>query len=229
MTQRSIQTGPTPTVIIRAGTDVTVEAAAGERVLAETSGRAGLKLDRRSETEFARLRAKVGERVLLDLRADLPRRWRKDADPKAIEVEIHGSGRVQVPPGSSVKVYASGSVDLRDVGGRLSIYAGGDARLRGAGTLAHATAGRALDVECRALDGDSLKLEAGRDLRLWVRDLADARLLVSDLGGDWQGHIGAGRVTLRLKSGGDVTLVTEHEVVADGPDQVIGRIERPQE
>ena len=227
VTQRSIQAGLNPTVLIRAGGDVTLEGVEGDRVLAETPGRTGLKVSRRSETEFARLRAKVGETVLLDLRADLPKAWRKDSDPDAIEVQLGGDGRVQVPRGSSVRVYAGHGVALRDVSGRVSVYCGRDARLRGAGTLLHASCGRALDVECQALGGDQLKLEAGGDLRLYVRELADARIVVSDLGGDWQGQIGSGRVTLRLKAGGDVTLVTEREVVAQGPDFVIGRIEKP--
>jgi hypothetical protein len=214
MTQRSIQAGRSPTVIIRAGADITVEGWDGDRVAAETDGRAGLKVGRRSETEFGRLRAKVGERVLLDLRADLPKRWRlRKGDAEAIEVQVGGSGRVWVPRGSSVKVYAGRGVDLRDVGGRVSVYSGGDARLRAVGVVAHVSSGGLLDVECQAVEGDDLKLEAGRDLRCYIRALDDARLLVSDLGGNWEGRIGAGRVTVRLKSGGDVTLVTDREVV----------------
>lgn len=227
MTQRSMLAGPNPTVIIRAGADVTVAGVAGERVLAETPGRAGLKLSRGGEAELGRLRARVGDRVLLDVRVNRPKLWRQPADAEAIEVQINGSGRVQVPPGSSVKVYASYSVDLREVGGRVSVYSGRDARLHGVGTLVHASAGRALDIECQAVEGDELKLEAGRDLRLYVRDLPDARLVVTDLGGDWQGLIGAGRVTLRLNAGGDVTLVTDREVAPQGPDFVLGRVEKP--
>ena len=217
MTQRSIQAGLTPTVIIRAGANITVEGWDGDRVVAETEGRAGLQVGRRSETEFGRLRAKVGERVLLDLRADLPRRWLlRRGDAEAIEVQMGGSGRVRVPRGGSVKIYAGGSVDLRDVGGRVSVYSGGDAHLRGVGVVVHASSGGMLDVECQSVEGDDLKLEAGRDLRCYIRALDDARLLVSDLGGNWEGRIGAGRVTVRLKSGGDVTLVTDHEVVPPG-------------
>jgi len=218
--------GPSPTVIVRAGGDVTVEGVEGERVLAETPGHGGLRVGRHSETQFARLRAKVGDRVLLDLRADLPKSLRKDADPNAIEVQF-GGGRVQVPRASSVKVYAGRSAVLSGVSGRVSVYSGRDARLSGVGMLAHASAGRALDIECQSVEGEALKLTAGRDLRLYVRELTDAHLIVSDLGGDWQGVIGSGRVTLRLNSGGDVTVVTEHEVVAQGPDQVLGKIERP--
>jgi hypothetical protein len=220
--------GPSPTVIVRAGGDVTIEGLDGERVLAETPGHGGLQLGRGSETQFARLRAKVGDRVLLDVRADLPKSLRKDADPNAIEVQL-GSGRVQVPRGSRLKVYAGGSVALSGVSGPVSVYSGRDVRLSGVGVLAHASAGRALDIDCQKLEGETLKLTAGRDLRLYVRELADARLLVSDLGGEWQGLIGSGRVTLRLNSGGDVTLVTDREVVAQGPDFVIGRVEKPAE
>jgi hypothetical protein len=227
MTQRSIQAGLTPTVIIRAGGDVMVEGWDSERVAAENDSRGGLKVGRRSETEFGRLRAVVGDHVLLDLRADLPKRWRT-GDPQAIEVQLNGSGRVRVPLGSTVKVYAGRKLDLSGVAGRVSIYTGGDARLRAVGSLVHASCGGALDVECRSLEGSELKLEAGRDLRCQVKTLDDARVLVSDLGGSWEGRIGAGRVTLRLKAGGDVTLVTDQKVLAQGPDFVIGRIERPQ-
>src|SRR5262245_2762951 len=104
MTQRSMQAGLTPTVIIRTGGGVTVEGWDSDRVSAETESRLGLKLGRRSESEFARLRAKVGETVLLDLRADLPQRWRK-GDPDAVEVQLGGKGSVRVPRGSTVKVY----------------------------------------------------------------------------------------------------------------------------
>ena len=65
------------------------------------------------------------------------------------------------------------------------------------------------------------------DLRLYARTLTDAGVLVTDLGDSWDGFIGRGRFHLRLKSGGDVTLVTDQEVVAQGPDFVFGRIERP--
>lgn len=228
VTQRSIVAGPRSTVIVRAGGEVTIQGMMeGERVLAETPGHGGLQVGRHSETQFARLRAKVGDKVLLDLRADLPQSWRKDADPNAVEVQISGSGRVQVPQDSTVKVYAGHGVEVRDVSGRVSVYGGRDVLLRGIGTLVNASSGHALDVECQAIEGDDLKLQAGRDLRLYVRDLDDVRVLVSDLGGDWQGLIGDGRVTLRLKSGGDVTLVTNHEVTPQGPDFVIGRIEKP--
>jgi len=223
-----MQAGLAPTVIIRAGADVTVEGWDGDRVSAESEGRGGLKIGRRSESEFGRLRAVVGERVLLDLRADLPKRWRA-GDPQAIEVALSGSGRVRVPFGSNVKAYAGRQLELSGVTGRISVYSGSDARVRGAGTLVHAACGGALEVDCQALAGDDLKLEAGRDLRCHIHSLDDARLLVSDLGGSWEGRIGAGRVTLRLKAGGDVILVTDQEVVAQGPDFVIGRIERTKE
>jgi hypothetical protein len=227
MTQRSIVAGLTPTVIIRAGDNVTVEGWDSDRVVAETEGRRGLKVGRRGQGEFGRLRAAVGERVLLDVRAILPKAWRQDDDVDAIEVNMGSSGRVQVPLGSSVKIYSGHNIDLRDVGGRVSVYAGGNVHLRAAGTLVQANSGGNLDLECRELEGESVKLQAGRDLRCYIRSLDDARLLVSDLGGGWEGHIGAGRVTLRLNAGGDVTLVTQHEVTPQGPDLVLGRIERP--
>jgi hypothetical protein len=57
--------------------------------------------------------------------------------------------------------------------------------------------------------------------------LTDAKLMVDDLGGYWAGVIGNGRTTIRLKAGGDVTLVTERTVIAQPPHYILGKIERP--
>jgi hypothetical protein len=144
-----------------------------------------------------------------------------------IEVQIGRSGDVLVPAGSSVKVYAGHSVELRNIGGSAAVYAGGHAFLRSVGTLVYAASGGALEIACEQVAGNDVQCLAGRDLRCFIRQLADARLMVNDLGGYWEGLIGAGRVKLRLKAGGDVTLVTDQEVVAQPPQYVLGRIERP--
>jgi hypothetical protein len=193
MTQRSIQAGPAATVIIRAGGTVRVEGRAGERVLASTVGRWGLKVERRGD---------------------------------AIEVHVGGSGEVHVPLDGSVKVYTGKDIELRDIGGSATLYAGGDGLLRGVHTLAHASAGGALDVECERIAGD-IKCSAGRDLRWCVRELSDAKLMINDMGGYWEGVIGAGRARVRLTAGGDVILVTDQTVVAQPPQYILGRIERP--
>jgi len=68
-----------------------------------------------------------------------------------------------------------------------------------------------MDLECDTLAGEDVKLTAGRDLRFYVRGLSDARIMVDDLGGCWEGLIGSGRQKIRLEAGGDVTVVTDGE------------------
>jgi hypothetical protein len=64
-------------------------------------------------------------------------------------------------------------------------------------------------------------------LRCYIRDLTSARVIVNDQGGYWEGVIGAGSVTVRLKAGGDATLVTDQVIEAVPPDYILGQIERP--
>jgi hypothetical protein len=229
MTQRSIQAGKTPTVIVKAGMDVQVEGWDDERVLASTEHKWGLKIERQSESAVGhvRARAKVGDRVLFDVSTDLLKRKQKGLPEDAIQVHVGGDAVVRVPYGSTVKVYAGRSTEVRDIGGSVTVYAGRDAHLRNIHTLVHASAGRAMDLDCDNLAGDDVKFTAGRDLRIHVRDLTDARVMVNDLGGYWEGLIGDGRRKLRLKAGGDVTLVTDQEVRRRPPDYVLGRIEKP--
>ncbi|MFL5803501.1 MAG: hypothetical protein ACJ8CR_17380 [Roseiflexaceae bacterium] len=196
MTQRSIQAGQTATVIVRAGGTVRVEGREGDRVLANTEGRWGLKVERRGD---------------------------------AIEVHIGGSGTVYVSLDSSVKVYAGKDIEVRNIGGSATIYAGGKGSLRAIHSLVHASAGAALDIECERIEGDALQCSAGRDLRFYIRALRDARLMINDLGGYWEGVIGAGRTRIRLTAGGDVALVTDQTVVAQPPHYILGKIERPGE
>jgi hypothetical protein len=196
-------------------------------VLASTEGRWGLKVERRSETEIGRVRARVGERVLLDVHLDAIGRLKKNTRPEVTEVQIAGSGTVRVPLGSNLKVYAGKSVEVRDIRGGVAVYAGGDVHTRSVRTLVHASAGGAMNLECESVTGDDTKFAAGRDLRCYIRDLADAKLMISDLGGYWEGIVGEGRIKIRLEAGGDVTLVTDQEVIAQPPHYVMGRLERP--
>jgi hypothetical protein len=196
MTQRSIQAGPSVTVIIRAGGTLRVEGRAGQRIVANTESRWGLKVARRGHM---------------------------------IDVHIGGSGAVHVPLDCSVKIYAGKHVEVRSIGGSATIYAGGQAHLRGVYALAHASAGAALDIECQHIAGADLHCVAGRDLRCFIRDLHDATLLINDLGGHWEGRIGDGRAQIHLKAGGDVILVTDQAVVAQPPHYLLGTIERPGE
>ena len=194
MTQRMIQAGWAPTVIVRASGTVQVAGHASDRVVAKSEGRWGLKLKRRGDI---------------------------------IEVEIGGSGEVQIPLQSSVKVYAGQSVEVRNIGGSAALYAGGHGYLRGVSTLVHAATGGALEIECERVEGDDIRCIAGRDLRCFIRNLANAKLMINDLGGYWEGVVGKGRAKIRLKAGGDVTLVTDQTVVAQPPHYVLGKIERP--
>ncbi len=228
MTQRSLSAGNSPTVNIRTGADVQVEGWDDDRVLAETTSRWGLKVERHSGPALGRIRARarVGDRVLFDLHTDIVRL--KKTDPgEEIEVEIGGSGTVRVPRDSRVKVYAGQRAEVRGIQGSVAVYAGGDVHLQDIRSLVHVTAGGALDAACETLAEDKIKFQAGRDLRLYVRDLTDAKIKVNDLGGYWEGVMGNGRYELRLQAGGDVTWVTDQPVKGQPPDYVLGHIETP--
>jgi len=214
-------------VIVRVGAHVQVEGWDEERVFANTASRWGLKVERRGAAEIGRARARVGERALFDVHLDAIGRGNKDVPAEVTEVKIGSSGQVYVPRGSQVTVYAGKDVEVRDVQGGVTIYAGGNVQARTVHRLVHASAGGGMDLECESVAGDDVKLEAGRDLRCYIRDLSDARLMINDLGGYWEGLIGDGRVKVRLKAGGDVTLVTDQEVIPQPPDYVLGKIERP--
>jgi len=227
MTQRSILAGQSPTVIVRAHSNVSVEGWDSDRISADSYSRWGLRIERRSEPEFARIRAKVGEHVLLDVRVDPIGRLQKNAGEKAIEISLGASGKVQVPFDSRVKIYAGKSVDVHDLRGEVTVSAGHDVRIRNVGTLVHLSAGRAVDFECETVKGTNVKFEAGRDLRCYIRGLTSARFMVDDLGGYWEGVIGEGRTRIQLKCGGDATLVTDQTVIGQPPYDLLGKIERP--
>ncbi|MEP7357533.1 MAG: hypothetical protein ABI847_09870 [Anaerolineales bacterium] len=229
MTERSMQAGLTPTVLVHAGGDVRVRGVEGDRVRASTGSRWGLKLERKSPTEVARLRAKVGERVLLDVRFDPLRQLQKDPVEDPIDVQLSGSGEVTVPVGSLVIVYGGKSVDVAGPVAGLTVFASRDVVVRGAGILNAVSSGGALDFECDSIGSQPAKFSAGGDLRCYIRGLTDARVWVSDLGGEWEGLLGAGGPRIELRAGGDVVLVTKHPVEAQPPEYVLGRVERPGE
>jgi hypothetical protein len=52
-------------------------------------------------------------------------------------------------------------------------------------------------------------------------------LRVKDIGGYWEARIGAGEKSVYLKSGGDVTLVTDQKVEEQPPEFILGKIEKP--
>ena len=227
MTQRSILAGQSPGVVIRAGGDVRVEGWDSDRILAHTDSRRGLKVERRSESEIGRARAKVGDRVLFDVRLNVSNPLKKGQPGEVIEVQIGGSGKVHVPRSSKVKVYTGKNAEAQDIQGGVAVYAGRDARIRGVHTLIQATAGGSLDLECEEVAGDGVKFTAGRELRCYIRRLTDATFLIDDLGGHWEAVLGGGRTTIHLNAGGDVTLVTDQTVTGLPPYEAMGNVERP--
>ncbi len=227
MTMRSILAGKTPSVIIRTGNDVSVEGGDEERVSASTDSRWGLKVERKHESEIGRIRAKVGDRILLDVGVKVPAGRRKTRAGEVIQVEIGGSGEIHVPRTSNLKVYAGKNVEVSDIGNSVTVYAGGNVLLRNVHSLVHASAGGAMDLDCEEVEGNDRKFEAGRDLRFYIRSLTDATVMINDAGGYWEVLLGDGRTKVRLTAGGDVTLVTDQEVRGRLPGGVLGRVEKP--
>jgi hypothetical protein len=227
MTQRSILAGTAPNVIIKAGGSVTVRGHASEWVIAEAAGRWGLKVEQRSQSEIARARAAIGEHVLFDVRLKLPDLEGKHAAEEVIEVQIGGSGEVLVPLAANLKVYAGMNIDVQGVRGQVDAYSGLKMSLQGVYRLGYASAGGSMDIDCQTMAGEQVEFKAGWDIRFHVRDLTSAYIRVKDLGGYWEARIGAGDKSVSLKSGGDVTLVTDQEVEPLPPNYILGKVEKP--
>jgi hypothetical protein len=227
MTQRSILAGTAPDVIIKAGGSVTVKGHAGDRVIAETAGKWGLKVEQHSASEIGRARAAVGEHVLFDVRLKFPRREGVDEPAKVIQVQIGGSGQVLVPFESNLKVYAGKDIDVQGIRGQVDAYSGYKLNLQQVHSLGHASAGWTMDLDCQTIAGDKVEFKAGSDIRFHVRDLTSAHIQVKDTGGYWEGRIGAGHKSVYLKCGGDVTIVTDQTVEPLPPNYILGKIEKP--
>lgn len=227
MTQRSLLAGQLP-ILIHAGTDVQVEGWEGDRVQAETDSRWGLQVERRSESEFGRIRAQVGDFTLLDVGLDknVINGLRNVADKEVIDVKIHSGGTVLVPFNSVIKIYAGKSVVARNLHGPLDVYAGTNVTVQQVQLLGQASAGHNLDLSCAELIPGDHKFTAGRDLRFDVASLKDVRLMVHDLGGKWQASIGTGETKIALKAGGDVTIITDQELTPQAPAYLLGTIHK---
>jgi hypothetical protein len=132
-----------------------------------------------------------------------------------------------VPFGSNVTVYSGAHTELIDVRGVIAVSAGANVTIRNGGTLAHVSAGGRVDFDVDDVDGLDVKFSAGAHLRAYIRNLTDARLMVNDAHGYWEGIIGHGRVKVRLKAGGRVTVVTDQDILAQPPHYRIGDIELP--
>ena len=224
MTHRSFLAGTNQTIIIKAGGRVTVKGHDSDLILADTRDKWGLSIERRSEAEIGRARAAIGERVLFDLRLKKPT---LSAAKEVIEVQITGSGDLLVPISSSLKVYAGKDIEVQDIQGQVDAYAGLNLKLQNVQIMGTVSAGRALDVDCQAMLGTDVTIGAGSDLRFHIADLTSVRLRVKDIGGYWEARIGNSEKSIYLKSGGDVTFVTDQKVEALPPDFILGTIEKP--
>jgi hypothetical protein len=86
-----------------------------------------------------------------------------------------------------------------------------------------------MNLDCQTMLGTNVEFKSGGDLRFHIHDLNSARIRVRDLGGYWEARIGEGEKSVYLKSGGDVTLVTDQAVEALPPNYILGKIEKPTE
>jgi len=228
MTQRSILAKTNQTVIIKVGGSVSVKGHDSDLVTAETKGRRwGLTLERRSESQIGRARAVVGEHVLFDIRMKMPNLKEKKADDEVIEVQMGGSGEVLVPFSSNVKIYAGKDIDALGIKGQVDAYSGHKLNLLDVFCLGNVSAGGSMNIDCQTMIGNDVDFAAGGDLRFHVADLTSLRLRVKDLGGYWEARIGDAEKSVYLKSGGDVTLVTDQKVESLPPNYVLGKIEKP--
>jgi hypothetical protein len=222
MTQRTLIAGLNPTIIIKAGNNVTIKGHESDLISAETEGGWGLQIEKRSEAEVGRARAVVGEHVLFDLRLKKP----GAESNEVIEIKIGSSGEICVPLGSNLKVYAGRDIQVEGIKGQVDAYSGSDLVLKDVYRVGNASAGRKMNLDCQSMVGDKVEFKAGSDLRFYIHDLTSAHIQVKDIGGYWQGRIGTGEKSIYLKCGGDVTLVTDQNVEALPPNYVLGKIEK---
>jgi hypothetical protein len=227
MTQRSIFAGKNQTIIIKAGASVKVKGHASDQIVAEATGVWGLTMERRSESQIGRARAAIGDRVLFDWRIKVPSLGEKKAENEVIEIQLGGSGEVFVPFESNLKVYAGKDIDVQGIRGQVDAYSGLSLKLEDVSLLGNVSAGWAMNIDCQTMIGEAVTFGAGSDLRFHVADLTSVRLRVKDIGGYWEARIGGGEKAVYLKSGGDVTFVTDQKVEALPPDYILGKIEKP--
>ncbi len=225
MTQRSILAGANQTIIIKVGASVTVKGHDSDLVTADTKGKWGLTLERRKEAQFGRARAALGEHVLFDVRLKIPNFNGKD-ESEVLEVQMGTSGDVLVPYSSNLKIYAGKDIDVRGIQGQVDAYSGLKLNLQDVYCLGNASAGWSMNIDCQTMIGTDVTFGAGSDLRFHVADLTSLRLRVKDIGGYWEARIGAGEKSVYLKSGGDVTFVTDQKVEPLPPNFILGNIEK---
>ena len=228
MTERSILASANQIVIIKTGASVTVKGHESDLVTARTESAWGLTMDRRSESQIGRARAAIGELVLFDVRLKLPAPFRPaSGDDEVIEVQLGASGEVLVPFSSNLKIYAGRDIHVQGVRGQVDAYSGAKLDLQDVFGLGNVSAGWAMNIDCQTMSGNDVTFGAGSDIRFHVADLTSARLRVKDIGGYWEARIGSGEKSVYLKSGGDVTFVTDQNVEPLPPNYILGKIEKP--
>jgi hypothetical protein len=163
---------------------------------------------------------------LFDLRLKVPNFTGK-SDMEVIEVQFGGSGAVLVPSASNLKVYAGKDIDVHGVKGQVDAYSGLKLNLQDVYALGNASAGWSMNIDCQTMIGNDVTFGAGSDLRFHVMDLTSTRLRVKDIGGYWEARVGDGEKSVYLKSGGDVTFVTDQKVEPLPPNYILGKIEKP--
>ena len=161
--------------------------------------------------------------------AETEDRWGLKAERKGdyITVQLGSNGEVSVPLSSNMKIYAGKNIDAQSLKGQVDAYAGLHLTIRDVYCLGHASAGGKMDVDCQTICEEAITYTAGGDLRFHIQSLTNAHIRVNDLGGYWEGRIGDGLISVTLKAGGDVTLVTDQEVLALPPNYILGKIEKP--
>lgn len=227
MTQRSMLASKNQTIVIKVGASVTVRGHDSDIVAAVTKDDWGLTLERRSESQIGRARAAIGEHVLFDWRIKVPNLGEKKAENEVVEVQMGGSGEILVPFSSNLKVYAGKDIDVQGIQGQVDAYSGMDLNLQNVYRLGNASAGRAMNIDCQTMTGNDVTFGAGSDLRFHVADLISSRLRVKDIGGYWEARVGSGEKSVYLKSGGDITFVTDQTVEPLPPNYILGKIEKP--
>ena len=227
MTQRSILARKNETIIIKVGGSVTVKGHDSDLVTAETESKWGLTVDRRSESQIGRARAAIGERVLFDVRLKVPNISGKNNSDEVIEVQMGANGEVLVPFSSNLKIYAGRDIDVQAVHGQVDAYSGAKLSMQDVYCLGNVSAGWTMNIDCQTMIGNDVTFGAGNDVRFHVADLTRVRLRVKDIGGYWEARIGNGEKSVYLKSGGDVTFITDQKVEPLPPNYILGKIEKP--
>lgn len=216
MTQRSILSGASPTVIIRAGRDIKVQGWNGDRVESSADGMWGLKVERKDGV------IEVGSG-----RGGSDMRVRQNGD--AVEVSAGKDCEVRVPFNSTLKVHAGRDAEIVGVTGSVAVaHVGHDLTIHGAGSIGACAAGGSMDLEGQRVIGGELKYSTGRHLRCHIHDLTNTKFMIKDLGGYWEMSFGEPATQIWLKAGGDVTLVLDEKYSEYLPDVVGGlEIARP--